>query len=124
MSEKLRCRLKWHNWKKWTTVAVTPQGNVADGWSAGQLRQCADCWLMQTVRMGGGDFAVSLRPLRYVVRDHIADLRRCVKAIQESEYADQLESTCAEIETAIHELSNALMADEGIPVKEPKAKAA
>src|SRR5687767_3908514 len=96
----LLCRAGWHNWKKWQCTPVA--GSVSAEFVAGQLRQCADCWKIDTVLMRGGTM-FNMRPLRDVVRDHITDLRGCVKAFQESEHAEAFTNTAAEMNKAADE---------------------
>lgn len=108
---KLRCRLRWHNWKQWqTTPAIN--GNPAEV-VAGQLRQCSDCWRVQAETFAGTSF--NLRPLRMSVRAHVEDLRRCVQVIRESQWSKELEGTANEIAVATNELQSALAQDEGRP---------
>lgn len=115
---KLRCRLGWHNWQKWTMVATAPQNGADNGWAAAQIRQCADCWRVETDKWPGG-YVINTRPLRQVVVAHVLDLRHCVKAIKESECAAQLERTSQEMSKAADELSVALDKDIGRPLVSP-----
>lgn len=95
---KLRCRLNLHRWGKWQTVPITSK-DPASGWAAGQLRQCADCFLLQSTKVGNG-YAFNTRPLRMAVGKHIEVLR-------------QLENE--EMEKAADDLSEALNADLAVP---------
>lgn len=70
---QLMCRFNWHRWGKWQTVPVN-NNDPANAWAAGQLRQCADCFLLQAVKVGSG-YAFNSRPLRVAVSKHINELQ-------------------------------------------------
>lgn len=86
-------------------------------WS-GMLRQCKDCFFVQALVLKGG-FAFDLRPLRKVVLEHVADLRRCVSTIDESEFAAGFKATRDEIEKASNELEEAVRLDASAHLKKP-----
>ncbi len=109
----LRCGINWHRWGLWQSVPITSNPNT-NGWMAGQMRQCADCLLLQSRKIGDG-YAFNHRPLRNAVNDHIQDLERCVKVFTESEHADAFHKTSMEMRKAADELRTALNADLGIP---------
>ena len=109
----LSCRLGWHRWGKWQSVPITSAPSSV-GWIAGQIRQCADCYFFEAVKLGDG-FAFNYRPLREAITNHIADLRRCVKVFSESEHAEAFKNTSAEMQKAAEELTVALDQDLAVP---------
>jgi hypothetical protein len=86
-------------------------------WHAGQVRQCANCYLIEARKLGSGAY-FNLRPLRDAVREHIKDLRECVKTFDESAFAENFAGTRNSMQEAANELTEALRADEGMMQKE------
>lgn len=105
---KILCRLRYHRWNRWSMTPTSRSSPDKSGWCCAQMRQCYDCYEVQTRELAKG-FAINFRPLRTVVAAHIEDLRRCVTAFDESGL--DFEKTAKEIEIAIQELSTALEID-------------
>lgn len=107
---RILCRFSWHDWKPWVMVPATPDGTKAVLWS-GLMRQCRNCLFVEGDTLKSG-FAFDLRPLRNKIREHVADLRRCVTVIDGSEFADGLKGTRDELEKAANELEESVRQDE------------